>query len=146
MLPFLFLTKFTEVKMIDYTKYVKIEDLRKRGYNLEQEGVLDISHFDTLKDAVDDFMLNACNIVFNLIKSYRGRLWTNAFFEDMAKDNLTGKALEYKKALHNAIIEQAIFTYDNGDSQATSKNEDRKYNTAHAPKAAAELWDLVLCW
>ena len=132
--------------MIDYTKYVKLEDLRKRGYNLEAEGVLEISHFDTLKDAVDDFMLNVCNIVFNLIKSYRGRIWTNAFFEDMAKDNLVGTALEYKEALHNAIIEQAIFNYDNGDSQTTSNNEDRKHNTAHAPKAAAELWDLVLCW
>lgn len=132
--------------MIDYKKYISLEELRLRGYNLEADGVLDDSHFDSREDAINDFMLNVCNIVFNLIKSYRGRTWTKAYFDDMAQDNLTGKALEYKEALHNAIIEQAIFTYDNGDSQATSSNEDRKYNTAHAPKAAAELWDLVLCW
>ena len=132
--------------MIDYTKYITLEDLRERGYNLEADGVLDDSHFDSRQDAINDFMLNVCNIVFNLIKSYRGRMWTTAYFNDMAKDDLTGKALEYKEALHNAIIEQAIFNYDNGDSQATADNEDRKHHTAHAPKAAAELWDLVLCW
>ena len=132
--------------MINYKDYVSLEDLRKRGYNLEKEGVLDTSHFDTPKDAVDDYMLNICNIVFHLISRYRGRTWTRAYFEDMAKDDLTGKALEYKEALHNAIIEQAIFTYDNGDSEATSNDEDRKYNTAFSPKAVAELWDLVLCW
>ena len=131
---------------MDYTKYITLEDLRERGYNLEADGVLDDSHFDSREDAINDFMLNVCNIVFNLIKSYRGRMWTTAYFNDMAKDDLTGKALEYKEALHNAIIEQAIFNYDNGDSQATADNEDRKHHTAHAPKAAAELWDLVLCW
>ena len=132
--------------MIDYKKYITLEELRERGYNLEADGVLDDSHFDSREDAINDFMLNVCNIVFNLIRSYKGRKWTTAFFEDMAKENLTGAALEYKEALHNAIIEQAIFTYDNGDSQATSSNEDRKYNTPYSPKAVAELWDLVLCW
>lgn len=132
--------------MIDYRNYVSLEDLRKRGYNLEKEGVLDTSHFDTPQDAVDDFMLNICNIVFHLISRYRGRVWTRAYFEDMAKSDLTGKALEYKEALHNAIIEQAIFTYDNGDSEANSNNDDRKNNTAFSPKAVAELWELVLNW
>ncbi len=132
--------------MIDYKKYVSLEELRKRGYNLEKEGVLDTSHFDSIQDAVDDYMLNVCNIVFHLISRYRGRVWTRAYFEDMAKDGLTGTALEYKEALHNAIIEQAIFTYDNGDSEANSSNDDREHNTAFSPKAVAELWDLVLNW
>ena len=110
------------------------------------DGVLDSTHFDNVEDAVDDFMQNSCKVVYNLIKDYRGREWTNAFFEDMKKTDLTGKALEYQEALHNAIIEQAIFTYDNGDSQATASNDERKDYTAYAPKAVKELWDLVLFW
>ena len=130
--------------MIDYRNYVTLEDLRKRGYNLEAEGVLDTSHFDTPQDAIDDFMLNVCNTIYELIRRYRGRMWTNALFEDMKQDNLTGMALEFKESLHNAIIEQAIFNYDNGDSNAQASNEDRKYNTPYSPKAVAELWDLIL--
>ncbi len=131
---------------IDYKDYVSLEELKQRGYNLQADGVLDDTHFENREDAINDFMLNVCNIIYNLVKEYRGRKWTDAFFEDMKKTDLTGKALEYQESLHDAIIEQAIFTYDNGDSQASASNEERKYNTAYAPKAVSELWDIVLCW
>ena len=132
--------------VINYKDYVRLEELKKRGYDFNTDGVLDSTHFDNVEDAVDDFMQNSCKVVYNLIKDYRGREWTNAFFEDMKQTDLTGKALEYQECLHDAIIEQAIFTYDNGDSQSSASNEERKYNTAYAPKAVSELWDIVLCW
>lgn len=131
---------------IDYKDYVSLEELKQRGYNLQADGVLDDTHFENREDAINDFMLNVCNIIYNLVKEYRGRKWADAFFEDMKKTDLTGKALEYQESLHDAIIEQAIFTYDNGDSQSSASNEERKYNTAYAPKAVSELWDIVLCW
>ena len=131
---------------INYKDYITLEELRKKGYNLKADGVLDITHFDNVDDAVDDFLNTTSKIVYNLIKEYRGYKWTDAFFNDMKQTNLTGVALEYQQALHNALIEQAIFTYDNGDSQASANNEERSYNTAYAPKAVSELWELLLCW
>lgn len=132
--------------MINYKDYISLEELRKRGYNLEADGVLDVTHFDSTEDAVNDFLGNTCDIIYNLVKDYRGKKWADAFFNDMKQTDLTGKALEYQEALHDALIEQAIFTYDNGDSQSSASNEERAYNTAYAPKAVKKLWDLILCW
>ena len=132
--------------MINYKDYIDLEDLKKRGYNLQADGVLDDSHFENRDDAIDDFLGNTTKIIYNLVKDYRGKSFADAFFDDMKKTDLTGKALEYQEALHNALIEQAIYTYDNGDSETSSINDERKANSVYAPKAVKELWELVLCW
>lgn len=130
---------------LNYNNYFTKEELRKRGYNLESDGVLDISHFDMMQDAIDDFMGNVLEVIYNLFVEYKGRKWADAFFEDMANDytELKGKALDCKKRLNKALIEQAIFVYDNGDSQATASYEDRQYRSPYAPKAIAQLWDIL---
>ena len=130
---------------LNYNNYFTKEELRVRGYNLESDGVLDISHFDMLQDAIDDFMDNVLRTIYNLFVEYKGREWADAFFEDMANDyaELDGKALDFKQRLNRALIEQAIFVYDNGDSQATAGYDDRAYRSPYAPKAIAELWDIL---
>ena len=129
---------------LDYKNYFTKEDLRVRGYNLEAEGVLDRSHFDTLEDAINDFMDNSFRAIYNLFVQYRGRKWTNAFFEDMTEENLSGVALDFKERLNRALVEQAIFVYDNGDSNANASYDERAARCGLAPKAVAELWDILI--
>lgn len=128
---------------LNYTDYVSLLDLRKRGYNLEQESVLDRTHFDNLEDAINDFMFNVVQSIYNLFLSYHSREVTDAFFEDMKSDDLTGKALDFKQRLKLALIEQAIYIYDNGDSNTASYNQERQERSPYAPKAVAELWDIL---
>lgn len=75
-----------------------------------------------------------------MIEKYRGREWTKAFLEDMKKDDLSGRALEFQQAFKKALIEQAIYTYDNGDSQASAYNGQNPYGE----KAVQALWGLVI--
>lgn len=129
---------------LDYKDYFTKEDLRVRGYNLEADGVLDISHFDTLENAIDDFMDNTLRAIYNLFVEYRGRKWADAFFSDMKNIDLTGKALEYKQLLNRALVEQAIFIYDNGDSNANASYDERISKSKVSPKAVAEIWDILI--
>ena len=126
--------------MLSYKDYFTNEDMKPRGYDFMADGVLDDTHFQSKEEACDDFMQNSFNIVHGLIKKRRGRQWTDAFFEDMKKQDLTGKAIEYQEALKQALIEQAIYTYDNGDASA-SKYEGE---SAYAPKAVSALWDFII--
>ena len=126
--------------MTSYKDYVSASELDKRGYQLDKDGVLATEHFQTVEDAVDDFMQNAFDIVQELVRNYRGRKWTDAFYEDMKKTDLTGKALEFQEALKEAIIQQAIYTYDNGDASASAYKGESHY----APKAVSALWGLVI--
>lgn len=126
--------------MTSYKDYVSASELDKRGYQLDKDGVLATEHFQTVEDAVDDFMQNAFDIVQELVRNYRGRKWTDAFYEDMKKTDLTGKALKFQEALKEAIIQQAIYTYDNGDASASAYKGESHY----APKAVSALWDLVI--
>ena len=126
--------------MTSYKDYVSASELDKRGYQLDKDGVLATEHFLTVEDAVDDFMQNAFDIVQELVRNYRGRKWTDAFYEDMKKTDLTGKALKFQEALKEAIIQQAIYTYDNGDASASAYKGESHY----APKAVSVLWGLVI--
>ena len=126
--------------MTSYKDYVSASELDKRGYPLDKDGVLATEHFQTVEDAVDDFMQNSFDIVQELVRNYRGRKWTDAFYEDMKKTDLTGKALEFQEALKEAIIQQAIYTYDNGDASASAYKGESHY----APKAVSALWGLVI--
>lgn len=126
--------------MFSYKDYITKEDLVPRGYILDADGVLDDTHFASREDAVDDFMQNAFDIVEGLIKEYRGKEFTDAFFTDMKHDDLTGKALEYQKLLKKALIEQCIYTYDCGDADASKYTGE----TPYSPKAVKLLWDEIL--
>ena len=126
--------------MTSYKDYVSASELDKRGYQLDKDGVLATEHFLTVEDAVDDFMQNSFDIVQELVRNYRGRKWTDAFYEDMKKTDLTGKALEFQEALKEAIIQQAIYTYDSGDASASAYKGESHY----APKAVSVLWGLVI--
>lgn len=126
--------------MTSYKDYVSAEELTKRGYDLYKDGVLETVHFQTKEDAVDDFMQNAFDIVQELVRNYRGRKWANAFYEDMKKTDLTGRALEFQEALKEAIIEQCIYTYDTGDASASAYKGESHF----APKAVSKLWGLVI--
>ena len=126
-----------------YTNYFTKDDLRKRGYNLEADDVLDASHFDNLQDAIDDFMDNTLRKIYNMMIPYIGRNMTDSFFSDMANTDLTGVALDYKNRLNRALIEQAIFDYDNGDAQTTSSYDSQKDRASYSSKAIAELWDII---
>ena len=129
---------------LNYNDYFTKDNLRVRGYNLEADGVLDISHFDTLQDAIDDFMDNALRTIYNLFVRYKGRKWADCFFSDMKNTDLTGIALEYKETLNRALVEQAIFIYDNGDSNASASIDERASRSKEAPKAVVELWDILI--
>ncbi len=128
---------------LDYKNYFSKDDLRKRGYNLEADDILDKSHFDNLEDAIDDFMDNSLRAIYNLFVHYKGRHIADAFFTDMARDDLTGIAKDYKGLLNRALIEQAIFIYDNGDANANSGYEERYDRSSYSPKAIAEIWDVI---
>ena len=126
-----------------FTDYFTKEDLRKRGYDLEADGVLDTSHFNSKEDAIADFMDNTLRAIYNLFVEYRGRKWADAFFSDMKNTDLTGIPLEYKELLKRALVEQAIYIYDNGDSNANASNDDRANKSPYSPKAIAEIWDVL---
>lgn len=126
--------------MFKYSDYITNDDLVPRGYDLYADGVLDDSHFQSREDAVNDFMQNSCENVVELIQHYRGRKWTEAFLEDMKKDDLTGNALKFQEAFKGALIEQCIYTYDNGDASASKYTGESHY----APKAVSKLWGLVI--
>ena len=120
----------------DYKNYFTVEELKYRGYDLEADGILDTEHFPSMEYAIDDFMNDAFDTIYTLVENYRGAEWTEAFFTDMARDDLSGEALKFKQRLNKALIEQAIFIYDNGNTKATF-DDGRK---AYAPKAVEALW------
>jgi hypothetical protein len=126
--------------MFSYKDYITKEDLVPRGYILDDDNVLDITHFNSKEDAIDDFMQNAFDIIESLVVEYRGREFADAFFTDMKRDDLTGKALEIQNRLKKALIEQNIYTYDNGDPEASKYVGEKPY----APKAVKLLWGEIL--
>lgn len=128
-----------------WNEYISKEQLRKRGYNLEADGVLTTSHFDSVDDAIDDFCNGCLNQLAELIAKYKSRAWSDAFLSDMARNDLTNAtALEYQELFKDALIEQIIYVYDNGDSSSNSDNQDRKDRSPYSPKAVEKLWDRVL--
>lgn len=124
----------------DYKDYFTKDDLAKRGYDLENDGVLDTSHFASKEDAIDDFMGDAFDTIYHLIEFYRGEEWAHNYFTDMARDDLTDTALRWQRSLKKALVEQAIFIYDNGNPDATFENGKKPY----APKAVEALWHNAL--
>lgn len=129
----------------NWKDYITQEELRKRGYNLKSDGVLTISHFDSIDDAIDDFCNGALRQLKELIVKYTSRAWAEAFLSDMKRKDLTNETAKmYQELFHDALIEQIIYIYDNGDSSADSDNGARKDRSEYSPKAVELLWDKVL--
>ena len=119
-----------------------VEKMQDRGYDLTDPSVLDHSHFETQEDAIDDFLQIAFDKIYELVREYRGNHWTKKFMEDMQHDDLTGDALEYQTTLKEAIVEQAVFIWDNGDKEASSDSKDERL--VYSPIAVKKLWGLVI--
>ena len=129
----------------NWKDYITEEELRKRGYNLKSDGVLVASHFDSIEDAIDDFCNGALRQLKELIVKYTSRAWAEAFLSDMKRKDLTNETAKmYQELFHDALIEQIIYIYDNGDSSADSDNGARKDRSEYSPKAVELLWDKVL--
>ena len=126
--------------MFKYSDYFTNEDLAKKGYDLTANGVLDTTHFRSVEEAVDDFCQNAFDIIYNLVVKYRSEKWAIAFFTDMKHTDLTDDAKYYQERLKYALIEQTIYIYDNGDSEATYQEGRKPYSM----KAVNALWGNVL--
>ena len=124
--------------MFSYKDYIQPEQLIKRGYDLA--AILDTSHFQSTEDAVDDFMQNVFDEIYDLIEKYRGEAWTYAFFTDMKRSDLTGEALRYQERLNKALLEQCIYVYDNGDTEATFDEGKKPYGE----KAVNAMWSNIL--
>lgn len=132
---------------MDYTQIITRDDitakLTKRGYNLFYNGVLDTVHFTTLEDAVDDFLQGCTDSLNDLITTYRGKKWTDKFLQDMSISGMTNastKQQEYHDEYIRALLEQCIFTYDNGDANASASKDNP--NNAYSPKAVSILWNM----
>jgi lambda repressor-like predicted transcriptional regulator len=137
---------YKEVAM-DYKQIITRDDittkLTKRGYNLNDNGILDAVHFTTLEDAVDDFLQGCTDSINDLITTYRGKAWTDKFLQDMSISGMTNpttKQQEYHDEYIRALIEHIIFTYDNGDANASASKDNP--NNAYSPKAVQILWNM----
>ena len=131
---------------MDYKLIISREDflqiMIKKGYDFTDKQVLDGVPFQTQEDAIDTYFQDVFDTIYNLVKDYRGKWWTEMFFEDMQHTDLTGVALKYKEALIEALWQQAIFVWDNGDSNANANKDDNR--SPYSPKAVKVLWDLII--
>lgn len=131
---------------MDYKLIISREDFKaimlKRGYNFDDPNVLDGVPFQTQDDAIDAYFQDVFDTIYHLIEDYRGSYWTRAFFEDMKLIDLDGAALEYKERLIEALWQQAIFVWDNGDSSANANKDDNRL--PYSPKAVKCLWGIIL--
>lgn len=130
---------------VEYTEVITradfCEKLAVRGYDLYT--ILDTTHFRSTEDAIDDFLKTTFDSIYGLIESYRGKRWCKLFFEDMSiegMDSVTDEnQIEKNEALIKTLVEQGIFLYDNGDSDAIASKE--KENNPYGEKAVRILWD-----
>jgi hypothetical protein len=126
---------------MEYKLLLSPDDMVRRGYDLKVEGRLNQGDFNSIEDAIDDFMQQCFDSIYNLIEMYRGPSWTSDFFDDMStaiiKDNYP-LAYKLQEALKWALLEQTVFIYDNGDINTSSKIEIDKIG--YSPKSIQKLW------
>lgn len=129
---------------MDYSKFLTYEDIKSRGYDLKVTGRLNQGDFETIEEAIDDFIREVVDGIYNLIASYRGNCWTRAFFEDMENitDDSHPNAIIMNETLKWAILTQAIFIYENGDKEALSKVDIER--VGFSPKVIRRLWEGIL--
>lgn len=126
---------------MDYANFITSEEVKKRGYDLSLGGRLNQGDFGTKESAIEDFLKECFDSIYNLIETYKGPKWTELFFEDMAQEinkDINPRAYRIQVALKWAILEQTIFIYDNGDVRTSAKVEIDKLG--FSPKAVDKLW------
>ena len=130
---------------MNYKKFITYEDILSRGYDFKTQGRLEQGDFYTIDAAIEQFLKESFESVYDLIESYKGVEWTEKFFEDMSTEIDSTKYPEaYRKRsiLRWAILEQTIFYYENGDIFTSSKIEVDKLG--YSPKAVKKLWNHYL--
>ena len=126
--------------MIDFKKFIDYDIFKERGYDLKVKGRLNQGDFATIDEAVDDFLKSCFENLYNLIESYRGITWTKMLFEDMSQDlaNESEQSQIYQEVIKWAVLEQAVFIYENGDINSRAK-KDIEY-VGYSPKVTRKLW------
>ena len=127
---------------MDYKLYLTYEDIQKRGYDLKVDGRLNLGDFPSIEEAIEDFIQEIFFSIYDLIESYKGKKWTKLFFEDMATvidKELHPNAYSMQETLKWAILEQAIFIYENGDIMTSAQIQPDK--TGYSPKVIRKLWN-----
>lgn len=118
---------------------ITIEDVKTRGYDLTKDGALLKGDFLTIQDSANQFITECCDMVWGLIEKHRGVEWTNQFKQDMESDNLSGNALTYQDMIKKVMLEQIVFIYENGDSNASAIIDVNK--RAISPKVITKLYN-----
>lgn len=130
---------------MDYKTFFSYDDICNRGYDLKAEGRLNQGDFLTIDVAIDDFLQEVFNSIYDLIESYKGKKWTRFFFEDMATEidkELYPNAYSMQETLKWSLIEQAVFIYENGDVMTSGKIEPDKLG--YSQKVIRKLWSFDL--
>lgn len=118
---------------------ITIEDVKTRGYDLKKDGALLKGDFLTIQDSANQFITECCDMVWGLIEKHRGVEWTNLFRKDMESENLSGNALTYQDMIKKVMLEQIVFIYENGDSNASAIIDVNK--RAISPKVITKLYN-----
>lgn len=118
---------------------ITIEDVKTRGYDLTKDGALLKGDFLTIQDSANQFITECCDMVWGLIEKHRGVEWTNLFRKDMESNNLSGNALTYQDMIKKVMLEQIVFIYENGDSNASAIIDINK--RAISPKVITKLYN-----
>lgn len=118
---------------------ITIEDVKTRGYDLTKDGALLKGDFLTIQDSANQFITECCDMVWGLIEKHRGVEWTTKFKQDMESDNLSGNALTYQDMIKKVMLEQIVFIYENGDSNASAIIDVNK--RAISPKVITKLYN-----
>lgn len=118
---------------------ITIEDVKTRGYDLTKDGALLKGDFLTIQDSANQFITECCDMVWGLIEKHRGVEWTNKFKQDMESNNLSGNALTYQDMIKKVMLEQIVFIYENGDSNASAIIDVNK--RAISPKVITKLYN-----
>lgn len=119
--------------------FITIEDVKTRGYDLTKDGALLKGDFLTIQDSANQFITECCDMVWGLIEKHRGVEWTNLFRKDMESENLSGNALTYQDMIKKVMLEQIVFIYENGDSNASAIIDVNK--RAISPKVITKLYN-----
>ena len=127
---------------MDYKAFLSYGDILARGYDLKALGRLEQGDFSTIEYAIDDFLQETFQTIYDLIESYKGINFTTSFFDDMSQEidkYQYPKAFALQTILKWCLVEQAIFIYENGDVMTSSQIQPDKIS--YSPKVIRKLWN-----
>lgn len=128
---------------MEYTSFFTHDDIANRGYDLSLPGKLNLGSFTQIQQAIDDFLQECFDSIYNLIERHNGYAWTKEFFTDMSKTinaEETPRAYDIQQALKWCLVNQTIFILDNGDKNASAKVNNELLGIS--PKATEKLYNM----